>query len=96
MIIEVDDKNKNRSEVFDINKTEITIGRGTDCDIQVVAEGVSRKHLRIFLDETSIMIEDLGSSNGTFINDQKITKQEFTTFFPATIGNGITISLKDV
>lgn len=48
------------------------IGRQPDCDIPVPAEEVSRHHVRLKLTPAGVHVEDLGSANGTFINDKRI------------------------
>lgn len=51
---------------------EIVIGRSSELDMVLVEEMVSRKHARIALAEGAISIEDLGSTNGTFVNGEKV------------------------
>ena len=51
---------------------EIVIGRSSELDMVLVEEMVSRKHARIALAEGTISIEDLGSTNGTFVNGEKV------------------------
>lgn len=51
------------------------VGRLDDCQIRVPAAGISRKHCEILVDETSIVLNDLGSSNGTYVNQDRITSQ---------------------
>jgi pSer/pThr/pTyr-binding forkhead associated (FHA) protein len=51
---------------------EIVIGRSSELDMVLVEEMVSRKHARIALGGGTISIEDLGSTNGTFVNGEKV------------------------
>ncbi len=51
-----------------------TLGRHSDCDICVNDEGISRKHAHIAVDADGITIKDLGSSNGTFVNGNKVSE----------------------
>lgn len=51
---------------------EIVIGRSSELDMVLVEEMVSRKHARIALSEGVISIEDMGSTNGTFVNGEKV------------------------
>lgn len=51
---------------------EIVIGRSSELDMVLVEEMVSRKHARIALSDGVITIEDLGSTNGTFVNGEKV------------------------
>src|SRR5882757_7565303 len=53
---------------------EIVIGRSSDLDMVLVEEMVSRKHARIALSDGVIKIEDLGSTNGTFVNGEKVER----------------------
>ena len=55
----------------------IVIGRGADADVRIVKEGMlmSRKHCRLFLEDGEAYVEDLQSSNGTFVNGKRIARQ---------------------
>ena len=53
---------------------EIVIGRSSELDMVLVEEMVSRKHARIALSDGVITIEDLGSTNGTFVNGEKVDR----------------------
>jgi pSer/pThr/pTyr-binding forkhead associated (FHA) protein len=58
-----------------INQPEFLIGRGTDCDLRVRSSSVSRHHciIRVSSDEATVV--DVGSSNGTYVNDHLIRSQ---------------------
>jgi pSer/pThr/pTyr-binding forkhead associated (FHA) protein len=51
---------------------EITVGRSSDLDMVLVEDMVSRKHAKITTDDRTVSIQDLGSTNGTFVNGEKI------------------------
>ena len=51
---------------------ENIIGREGDGVIVVKSSTVSRRHARISLDPSGAVVEDLGSKNGTYVNDQRI------------------------
>ena len=53
----------------------ITIGRSPECDIHVNDPGLSRVHARLVPSADGVQVEDLGSSNGTFVNDRRILKE---------------------
>lgn len=58
---------------YELVKSESTLGRGSDCEVQVDDKLASRKHAVIYYRGGNFEIEDLGSSNGTFINNKLIT-----------------------
>jgi len=52
--------------------TSVTVGRAVSNDIVVTSKRVSREHARIRQDGWRRILEDLGSTNGTFLNDERI------------------------
>ncbi|HUN80846.1 MAG TPA: FHA domain-containing protein, partial [Phycisphaerae bacterium] len=48
------------------------IGRTPEADIQIPVSDVSRRHCQIAVNGAKVMLKDLGSSNGTFVNDTKV------------------------
>src|SRR5262249_4589027 len=55
---------------------EITIGRSESANIQVDQDSVSRQHARLVTIGGRIVLHDLGSTNGTFVNDDLIEQSE--------------------
>ena len=51
---------------------EIVIGRSSDLDMVLVEDMVSRRHAKITTTDGGILIQDVGSTNGTFVNGEKI------------------------
>ena len=58
---------------FSITKDITVIGRREDCDLRIPVSEVSRKHCRVLKDGDAVRVEDLGSSNGTYHNGQRIS-----------------------
>jgi pSer/pThr/pTyr-binding forkhead associated (FHA) protein len=56
---------------FSLPRTITVVGRREDCDLRIPLGEVSRKHCRIINENDSLRIEDLGSSNGTFVNGER-------------------------
>jgi pSer/pThr/pTyr-binding forkhead associated (FHA) protein len=68
---------------------EIVIGRSSDLDMVLVEDMVSRKHAKITTDEKVVAIQDLGSTNGTFVNGEKIRKVDLKDGDRILIGTSI-------
>ncbi|MFH0902233.1 MAG: GGDEF domain-containing protein [Pseudomonadota bacterium] len=57
---------------FVLDKVAFVLGRGSDSDIQIDRDSVSRRHARIFRTDDEWIVEDLGSTNGSYVNDRPI------------------------
>jgi diguanylate cyclase (GGDEF)-like protein len=68
---------------------EIIIGRGADCDIQVDRDSVSRKHAKVTRAGSGWQVVDLGSTNGSYVNDAQITSCSLRDGDLLKIGNAI-------
>jgi hypothetical protein len=72
-----------------VQDKEIIVGRSSDLDMVLVEEMVSRKHARIAYENNEIVIEDLGSTNGTFVNGEKIKRSNLKEGDRVLIGTSI-------
>jgi predicted component of type VI protein secretion system len=63
----------NPGKAYTLSKSEIVIGRDVSADVVINTAEVSRRHVRLYLDGGVYIVEDLGSTNGTFINGQRLT-----------------------
>jgi pSer/pThr/pTyr-binding forkhead associated (FHA) protein len=68
---------------------EIVIGRSSDLDMVLVEDMVSRKHAKIITDDKTVTIQDLGSTNGTFVNGEKVRTSEIKDGDRILIGTSI-------
>ena len=59
---------------------DYVIGREPGCEVHLDVELVSRRHAQLTVNFDHVLIEDLGSSNGTFVNGQPVT--EVTRLWP--------------
>jgi hypothetical protein len=60
-------------QAFDLGD-ELTVGRATGCGVALPDDTfVSTLHARVFRRDGSLFVEDLGSTNGTFVNDRPVT-----------------------
>ncbi len=67
---------KDRGKEFEISATDFVLGRDSSCDGVINASGVSSRHVKFSASENSLYFEDLGSSNGTFINGKLLSRGE--------------------
>jgi two-component system, cell cycle response regulator len=61
-------------EMYKISKSETVIGRGSQADIHVVDDGISRRHAMIVHKGEEVLVRDLGSTNGTYCNGERISE----------------------
>lgn len=52
---------------------DMTLGRSPDAGIQVIDTGISREHIHMKFDGVSVIVEDLDSANGTYVNGKRLT-----------------------
>lgn len=78
-------KDKVIKEVNNLNKP-ITIGRGIDNVIRIDNPAVSKYHARITKEQDQFFIEDLNSTNGTYINEKSINRLALRDEDEITIG----------
>lgn len=60
-------------KVFALSTNEVVLGRDIDNEVVINDAEISRRHTRLLIQEGGYVVEDLGSTNGTFVNGQKIT-----------------------
>lgn len=65
------------------------VGRGSDCDIQIDRDSVSRRHARVYRVDEQWFVEDLGSTNGSYINDVPIQRSPLRDADFVKIGSAI-------
>ena len=73
-------------KTYPLEEDEILIGREAGITLQIDSPGVSRKHARLTYINNQYLVEDLGSSNGTFVNGERISK-------PWPLKNGDTLGI---
>jgi adenylate cyclase len=61
------------TQSFDLKlNAPLIVGRAPTCDLSVADPTISRRHAELVVDEDQVTLRDLGSSNGTFVNGQKV------------------------
>ncbi|OKL50543.1 FhaA domain-containing protein [Boudabousia marimammalium] len=80
-IIELDGR------LYRLNQPVIVMGRGTQADIRLNDNGVSREHLELKNTDQGMIATDLNSTNGTFVEDQRVTLVRLVDENLVRIGN---------
>jgi adenylate cyclase len=73
--------------VHRLNKTETSIGRDQNNDLTLNDPRISRRHALICMAEDGVIVRDLKSGNGTFINNQRITETKLNREDQIRIGD---------
>ena len=70
-------------------KEEVLIGRDDGCDIQISSRAISREHCVIERTESGLVLKDLDSSSGTFVDGVKIDTTTLSSGMEARVGPAI-------
>src|SRR2546423_13488955 len=63
-----------------------TVGRGSSCNIKIGDAGVSSKHAKVWCEDGVFFVMDLGSTNGTFVNDRDVDREQLSDGDTVTFG----------
>ncbi len=80
---------------FSVTRDVTVIGRREDCDLRIPLGEVSRKHCRFIKDQGMLHVEDLGSSNGTYVNGQRVQESPVQAGDTVMIGTVIFVAQID-
>ena len=79
---------KGQFQSYPLKDREVIVGRDEVADITLPCDLVSRRHLKVFKTGSGYSIQDLGSTNGTFLNGQRLTQAK-------VLAHGDSITLAD-
>ncbi|HZU84431.1 MAG TPA: diguanylate cyclase [Polyangiaceae bacterium] len=82
----------NIGRVYSVREGETTIGRGREASVQIDDAGASRKHARIVTEGGRYFVEDLSSTNGTFVAGRRVERAELESGDRIHIGPNIVVS----
>jgi FhaA, N-terminal domain/FHA domain len=85
----------NLQRTFDLNAPVTMLGRGTDCDLRLVDPGVSRHHAELRVEDDEVVLVDLGSTNGTFVNGQPVRRVVLNDGTRVTLGRTTLVFRRD-
>lgn len=86
-----------KSDASEFSSQEIiTVGRSQDNSISINSDGVSSYHARIYIKSGEVVVEDLNSTNGTFVNDQRVTKSNLNRNSVVYLGKNYRLDLLSI
>ena len=85
----------NTQRTYELSAPLTILGRGTDCDLRLVDPGVSRHHAELRVEEDQVVLVDLGSTNGTFVNGQPVRRVALTDGTNITLGRTTLVFRQD-
>lgn len=74
---------------YSLEQDETTIGRGTEAHVVLEMDNVSRRHARVLRRDDGFFIEDLNSTNGTYVNDLEVRRDRLRNGDLVKIGGAI-------
>ncbi|MGH7201984.1 MAG: FHA domain-containing protein [Planctomycetaceae bacterium] len=78
--LEVAHKKANIKRV--VLSNDAVVGRSSECNLRIASNMVSRRHCQFTITDRAVLIRDLGSSNGTFVNGEQIAPQQTVPLHP--------------
>ncbi len=82
-------RNDGNTEIVQVLGRRTLIGRGVDCQLQIDADFVSRRHALVLVLPDETVIEDLNSTNGVYVNGTRISRRRLAEGDNITIGKTV-------
>lgn len=80
-----------KGTTFEIRRDNVVLGRESSGEVQILDQGISRKHAEVFRIGEMYFIRDLDSRNGTFVNDQQIHEEILRVGDQIALGNTVLV-----
>jgi hypothetical protein len=65
-----------RTQELAVNKPRLVFGRKEECQVRIPVSSVSREHCELRVEDDKAIVRDLGSSNGTYVNGERVQEKE--------------------
>ncbi len=79
-------KESGESKEFPLEPGKTVIGRKEECDLRIPLPEVSRRHAVVIVSGQTVTLRDMGSANGTYLNNSRITEEELSPGDHVVIG----------
>src|SRR5229473_2465699 len=74
------------NQEIELTPDPMTVGRSSACNIRIGDAGVSSKHAKLWCEDGQYFVMDLGSTNGTFVNDRDVDREQLADGDTITFG----------
>src|SRR4051812_3785076 len=74
------------NQEIELTPDPMTVGRSSACTIRIGDAGVSSKHAKIWCEDGQYFLMDMGSTNGTFVNDKDVDREQLSDGDVITFG----------
>jgi len=78
-----------------LRKPRVVVGRESGCELRIPLASVSRQHCEFLLEDGKVTVRDLGSSNGTFVNRERIEEAELSIGDLVAVGPAVFVLMVD-
>lgn len=78
-----------------LRKSRVVVGRDSGCELRIPLASVSRQHCEFLLEDGKVTVRDLGSSNGTFVNRERIEEAELSVGDLVAVGPAVFVFMVD-
>lgn len=85
-----------KGKVYEVGDQALTLGRDKNQTIQILDQGVSRAHAEIFKLGELFIIRDINSTNGTFVNSERVEEEVLKDSDEILIGNTVMVFMESV
>lgn len=89
-LVAVDSDGKARNAAM--KRARFLIGRRQGCDVRIPVASVSREHCELRIEDGKLIARDMGSSNGTYINRQRIQEQQVSAGDLIAVGPAVFVA----
>ena len=95
LVTTAQDAGPSAQQTYEITTPVTLLGRGTDCDLRLVDPGVSRHHAEIRVEGPEVVLVDLGSTNGSFVNGNPVRRVTLVDGARVTMGRTTLVFRRD-
>ena len=82
-------KEDGSSQEILLRKSRVVVGRESDCELRIPLPSVSRQHCEFVLEDGKVTVRDLGSSNGTYVNQERVEESELSAGDLVAVGPAV-------